>query len=102
MHAVWVELEVLPGKLARFKAAITANAEATVRDEPGCVYFDVIELDAERQRYAFYEVYRDRDAFTVEHRGAPHYAAWKTAVDDTVVPGSQTITEGARLFGFAL
>lgn len=101
MHAVWVELDVLPGKLEQFREAIAANAQASVRDEPGCFYFDVIELDAERQRYAFYEIYRDRDAFTLEHRSAAHYGAWKTAVAETVVPGSQTITEGMRLFGGA-
>lgn len=101
MHAVWVELEVLPGKLEQFEDAIAANARASVRDEPGCLYFDVIQLDSERQRYAFYEIYRDRDAFTIEHRSATHYAAWKVAVAETVVPGSQTISEGARLFGAA-
>ncbi|MDF2046034.1 putative quinol monooxygenase [Microbacterium sp. Kw_RZR3] len=98
MHAVWVELEVLPGKVEEFRRAIAANAEATVRDEPGCFSFDVIELDPERQRFAFYEIYRDREAFVVEHRSAAHYGAWKTAVAETVVPGSQTITEGRRLF----
>ena len=99
MHSVWVELEVLPDKLAEFRAAIAANAAATVGDEPGCYFFDVIELDADARRYAFYEIYRDRDAFVIEHRSAAHYGAWKEAVAATVVPGSQTITEGARLFG---
>lgn len=99
MHAVWVELEVLPGQLEAFQQAIAANARATVRDEPGCFYFDVIELDHERQRFAFYELYRDREAFVIEHRNAAHYAAWKAAVAETVVPGSQTITEGERILG---
>ncbi|MEV4737543.1 antibiotic biosynthesis monooxygenase [Microbacterium sp. LWO14-1.2] len=99
MHSVWVEVQVIEGKLDEFRAAIAANADATVRDEPGCYYFDVIELDAAEQRFAFYEIYRDRDAFVVEHRSAAHYAAWKQAVAETIVPGSQTITEGRRLFG---
>lgn len=99
MHSVWVEVEVLPGKLDKFHAAIAANARASVDDEPGCYFFDVIELDPEKQRFAFYEIYRDRDAFVIEHRGAGHYAAWKAAVAETIVPGSQTITEGRRLFG---
>lgn len=97
MHSVWVEVQVIPGKLEQFLEAIRSNAEATVRDEPGCFFFDVIELDAHEQRFAFYEIYRDRDAFVIEHRGAAHYAAWKAAVAETIVPGSQTITEGRRM-----
>ena len=99
MYSVWVEVEVLAGKLDKFRAAIASNARASVDDEAGCYFFDVIELDAEAQRFAFYEIYRDRDAFVLEHRSAPHYAAWKAAVAETIVPGSQTITEGRRLFG---
>ncbi|MDQ1218013.1 putative quinol monooxygenase [Microbacterium arborescens] len=101
MHAVWVELEVLPGMLEKFREAITANAAASIADEPGCYFFDVLELDPATQRFAFYEIYRDREAFIIEHRNAAHYAAWKKAVAETVVPGSQTITEGTRLFGAA-
>lgn len=98
MHAVWVEVQVIPEKLEEFRRAIRSNAEASFRDEAGCYFFDVIELDAAECRYAFYELYRDRDAFVVEHRSAAHYAAWKAAVAETIVPGSQTITEGSRLY----
>lgn len=101
MHSVWVEVDVLPGKLDQFHEAIAANAAASVADEPGCLFFDVIEIDPVRQRFAFYEIYRDRDAFVVEHRSAAHYSAWKQAVAETIVPGSQIITEGTRLIGAA-
>lgn len=97
MYAVWVEVQVAPGKLERFLEAIAVNAERSVADEPGCHHFDVVELDAAEQRYAFYELYRDREAFTVEHRGAAHYADWKAAAAETLVPGSQVIKEGPRL-----
>lgn len=99
MHSVWVEVRVVPGKREEFLNAIRANAAASLADEPGCYFFDVIELEAAELRYAFYEIYRDREAFTVEHRGAAHYGTWKQAVVETIVPGSQTITEGSRLFG---
>lgn len=97
MFSVWVTTQVVPGKRDQFLAAITANAAASVRDEPGCLYFDVIELDAEDGRYAFYEVYRDREAFEVEHRAAPHYAAWKAATVECIVEGQHRNTVGPRI-----
>ncbi len=80
-----------------FLEAIAVNARASVTDEPGCLYCDVIELDESGDWFAFYEIYRDADAFYLEHRTAPHYARWRDAVERTVVPGTQTITAGERL-----
>ena len=97
MFSVWVTLEVKEGHVESFLEAISLNAASTVGDEPGCVYFDVIELDADARTYAFYEVYRDAPAFFVDHRDAPHYAAWKQAVERDIVPGSQIITTGPRI-----
>ena len=36
MFSLMVQLEVRPERRAEFLAAIAANAEASVRDEPGC------------------------------------------------------------------
>lgn len=46
----------------------------------------------------FYEIYRDRRAFEVEHRSAPHYADWRAVVERCVVPGSSSNTYAAPLF----
>lgn len=97
MFIVWVTTQVVVGKRDRFLAAIAQNAAASVRDEPGCFTFDVIELDATEGRYAFYEVYRDRDAFEVEHRAAAHYASWKAAMEDCVVLSAHHNTVGSRI-----
>lgn len=94
--AVWVELEVVEGQEQAFLAAIRANQAATVRDEPGCTHFDVLQLDTSGRRFGFYELYRDEAAFLVEHRSAPHYRAWQDAVAATVVPGSQRVVVAAR------
>ncbi|OIH92380.1 MULTISPECIES: putative quinol monooxygenase [unclassified Curtobacterium] len=96
MYSVWVTVEVVPGRENAFLEAIKANAAATVADEPGCSSFDVVELEPGR-RYGFYEVYDDEEAFTVAHRSAPHYAAWRRAVDETIAPGTQIVTRGPRI-----
>ena len=41
--------------------------------------------------FIFYELYLD-DAAVEAHRAAPHFAAWRKAAGDCVVPGSQVNT----------
>ena len=91
MYTLIVSLQVLPDKRDRFLAAIAENAAASVRDEPGCVRFDVLE-DAQRpNRFYFYEIYRDATAFAA-HKAAPHFAVWRQAAAECVEPGSQLNT----------
>jgi quinol monooxygenase YgiN len=92
--ALVVSLQVRPGHRDAFLAAITENAERSFSDEPGCRYFDVTVDTADDHRFVFYELYTDRAAMDA-HRAAPHFAAWRTAAGEHVVPGSQvnTVTE---------
>lgn len=101
MFSVWVTTQIVPGKASEFLAAIEVNARASVRDEPGCLYFDVIELDRDLGRYGFYEVYTNRAAFEIDHRAAPHYAAWKAGMVEFIEPGAHHNTTGERLLSFA-
>jgi autoinducer 2-degrading protein len=90
MFTVIVTLDVREERLGEFIEGIRANATATLRDEPGCLRFDVHRsLDAPA-RFHFYEIYADRDAFELAHRSAPHYAAWRNVVARCVVPGSHS------------
>ena len=94
-----VQLQVRPGRREEFLAAIGANAEASVRDEPGCLRFDVSEVAAEPgapARFVLYELYTDAAAFDA-HRAAPHFAAWREAAARVLVPGSQVNTAGTVL-----
>ncbi|WP_029113121.1 putative quinol monooxygenase [Mycobacterium sp. URHB0044] len=88
MYTLIVSLQVRPVERERFLAAIAANAAASVRDEPGCLRFDVMEDAHQPNRFYFYEIYRDAAAFD-DHRAAPHFATWRQAADECVVPGSQ-------------
>jgi quinol monooxygenase YgiN len=94
MFSLMVQVEVDPQRREEFLAAIAANAEASVRDEPGCLRFDVCTVDGEDNRFVLYELYTDADAFEA-HRRAPHFRAWREAADRTVV--GQLNTRGAVL-----
>jgi quinol monooxygenase YgiN len=95
--ALVVSLQVVPGRLEEFTAAIAENAERSFTDEPGCLHFDVTQDVADDHHFLFYELYADEDAVAA-HRAAPHFAAWREAVGRCVVPGSQVNTLATRRF----
>ncbi|MEV4440539.1 putative quinol monooxygenase [Streptomyces sp. NPDC049577] len=68
-------------------AAITANGEAPVRDELGCIRFELCD-DREDESLFLQEVYADAEAAEA-HRSTPHFLAWRQAADPYVEPGSQ-------------
>ena len=94
MLALVVSLQVKPGHRHAFLAAITENATRSFTDEPGCRYFDVTVDTADDHHFVFYELYADQAAIEA-HRAVPHFAVWRQAAAEHVVPGSQvnTITE---------
>ena len=97
MIALVVNLDVVPGRLAEFTAAIATNAERSFTDEPGCLYFDVVQDLADDHHFAFYELYADEEAVAA-HRAAPHFAQWRATADRCVVPGSQVNTLATQRF----
>lgn len=98
MYTVWVRLEIHPGKTDEFLAGIRANARASLRDEPGCLRFDVHRSTDEPHTFHLYEIYADRDAFERDHRNAPHYQRWQKIVAACVVPGTQANTYAEPVF----
>lgn len=96
MISLTVTLQVREGFLEPFLAAITENALRSFTDEPGCVRFDVNQDEDEPHRFVFYELYEDPDALAA-HRTAPHFATWRRAAGQYVVPGSQVNRVGQLL-----
>jgi autoinducer 2-degrading protein len=92
MYTLFVTLDVHPDKLDDFVDAITTNAAASLREEPGCLAFDVHQDIQTPTRFYLYEIYVDEDAFEVAHRGAAHYARWREAAKVCVVEGSHKNT----------
>jgi quinol monooxygenase YgiN len=92
MFSLMVQMEVRPGRRAEFLAGMAANAEASVRDEPGCLRFDVCSVDSDENRFVLYELYTDADAFAA-HKGAPHFAQWRTVAEQVLVGQLNTAGE---------
>ncbi|GAB2614265.1 putative quinol monooxygenase [Kribbella endophytica] len=100
MITLTVSLQVLPGHLDAFVEAIRTNAERSFTDEPGCHHFDVCQDVADDHHFVLYEVYTDQAAVEA-HRAAPHFATWRSAVAEHVVPGSQRNVLADRRFHHA-
>jgi len=73
-----VDFRLEPGGREAFRRLIDENAIASVRDEPGCSRFDVLEPPGEDDRVVLYEIYDDRAAFDA-HVKTPHFAAFDSA-----------------------
>ncbi len=91
MFSLTVQLEVRAEDREEFLAAITTNAEASVRDEPGCHRFDVTAVEGDGDRFVLYELYDDAEAFEA-HKRTPHFAAWRQVADRVL--SSQVNTRG--------
>ena len=76
MFALVVPLKVKPEMREKFLAAAQDDSICSVRDEPGCLRFDVLQDNNDPNRFFFYEVYRDENAVKA-HQATPHYARWR-------------------------
>ena len=98
MFSLVVHVRVRPGRREEFLTGISAAAEASVRDEPGCLRVEVCQVTGEPDSFVLSELYTDDAAFDA-HRRTPHAAAWRRVAERTVVPGSAVDTAGRVLVG---
>ena len=73
MFTIIVTIKLEPGSASAFKPIILENAEASVRDEPGCHQFQVLHDESSPDTIILYEVYDDEAAFEA-HKQTPHFA----------------------------
>jgi autoinducer 2-degrading protein len=85
-----VSLKVKPDKREQFLAAALDDSACSVRDEPGCVRFDVIQDINDQNHYYFYEVYHDEAAFQA-HTQMPHTGRWRDAAAEVLQEPSQVV-----------
>ena len=96
MFSLVVQMQVRPDRREEFLAGMAANAEASVRDEPGCLRFDVSAVAADADHFFLYELYTDAAAFEA-HKASPHFAQWRQIAERVLVPGSQVNTPGSLI-----
>jgi quinol monooxygenase YgiN len=85
-YAITVDFELEDGARERFLSLVRANAAASVRDEPGCVRFDVLTPRGQAEgpdRVFLYEIYADRAAFEA-HLKTAHFLAFDAATQSLV------------------
>ena len=83
MFALVVPLKVKPEMREKFLAAAQEDSICSVRDEPGCVRFDVLQDNTDPNKFFFYEVYLDESAVEA-HRASPHYARWRAVAPEVL------------------
>jgi len=81
MYVIIAECRVQPDHLDDFLAASRDDARGSVRDEPGCLRFDVLQETGDPTRVWLYEVYQDRAAFD-HHLTTPHFHRWNELTRD--------------------
>lgn len=90
MYAIFVSVKIKPEKREQFLSVIEDDSICSVRDEPGCVRFDVLQDQSDPDHYYFYEVYQDEAAFQA-HTQTPHLARWREAAKECVAEQLPTI-----------
>lgn len=83
MYCIIVKTQLKPGTRKAFLNAMLPNAEASVRDEPGCLVFDVVEDRDEPDTFYLYEIYADQNALAL-HKETPHYQASRAVVNELI------------------
>ena len=94
MYVIIAPIQIKPGFKDQFIAAVTEDAQGSVRDEPGCLRFDVIQDAIDVNRIWLYEVYKDEAAFQA-HTQAPHFLKFRDTIKDWRAEGPQGAGRGA-------
>ena len=83
MYCIIVKNVLHPGTRETYFAAMRTNAEASVRDEPDCHRFDVLEAHEEENTFYLYEIYTSPEALDL-HKATPHYIESRKILADCV------------------
>ena len=88
------ELEIDPGQLEAYRAALREEIEASVRLEPGVLSLYAVAVKNDPTRIRLFEMYADSNAYNA-HITSPHFVKYKTATKAMVK--SLTLTETVPL-----
>ncbi|GAA5092198.1 putative quinol monooxygenase [Nocardia iowensis] len=83
-----VSMKIREGSRAEFLDAISRSALSALRDEPGCLRFDVCADRVDPHRFFLYQLYTDDEAAEA-HRFTEHFLAMRAAAERFVEPGTQ-------------
>lgn len=87
MYIIIAPLQVKEGFKEQFLEEMVKDAEGSVKNESGCLRFDIVEDPSDPNRIWLYEVYKDKAAFK-EHKRMPHFLRWREATGDWIEESS--------------
>ena len=91
MYCLILKTQLQPGSYDQFMEAMAVNAASSVRDEPGCLVFDVVRDGTDPDLVYLYEVYTDEAAFEY-HTTTQHFLDSRPLLKPLIV--SQECIEG--------
>ncbi len=96
MYCLILKTQLKPNSFEAFMAAMRVNAAASVRDEPGCLAFDVLRDRSNPDLLYLYEVYTDEAAFEA-HLLTAHFLASRPVVDPLILTQEALEADGLAL-----
>lgn len=76
MLASFVTVQVKPEYREAFIEAVREHASLSVREDPGCLRFDVVQSQQDPDQFNYFEVYRNEEASRA-HGQAAHTLAFR-------------------------
>jgi (4S)-4-hydroxy-5-phosphonooxypentane-2,3-dione isomerase len=83
MRAILAYLTAKTGMEAKFKEAMTAQAQRCLTNEAGCLQFDVAQDPKNPERFVMLEVYKD-DAAIKAHQDSLHFKDFRPVITELV------------------
>ena len=94
MYIINASIRIKEGHREPFIEAMLDDARGSVKDEPGCLRFDVIQDGGDPNTIWLYEVYKDEAAFEA-HLQTPHFINWRDTVKDWIDGAPQGAGKGS-------
>ena len=96
MFVLLVQIDVRPELLADLRPLMLENARRSVERDPGCLRFDVHQLEGSETRFVYYEVYESEAAWQA-HRRSAHYLAYQAVAERALTSRTLTSLQPVRL-----
>lgn len=81
--AIFVELQAKPGSFDAFRIAMLKHAATSLKEDGGCLQFDVFAPKDLPNTLMLYEVYKDESSF-LDHAKSKHTADHQAVTKDMV------------------
>ncbi len=96
MYVIIAPLKIKEGFKEQFVEEMLKDAKGSMKNEPGCLRFDVIQDGDDPNQIWLYEVYVDEAAFHA-HMETPHFITWRDAVEDWIAERPEGKAIGASV-----